>query len=58
MPAKELEALRTSTRTGRPFGAGKFVERLERTLGRVLRRRKPGPTALTKPRLAKPKERR
>ena len=58
LSAEETEALRTSTRTGRPLGVGKFIERLERALGRPLRRRKPGPTALVKPRLAKPKERR
>ena len=48
-PAEEVEALRTYTRTGRPLGAPRFVEQLERTLGRVLRRKKPGPTPKAKP---------
>jgi len=39
----EAEMLRSHERTGRPLGGLKFIERLERALGRVLRRRKPGP---------------
>ncbi|MFW6107011.1 MAG: transposase [bacterium] len=39
----EAELLRRHERTGRPLGAGRFIERLERALGRTLRRQKPGP---------------
>lgn len=42
LPA-EVEAFRSATGTGRPLGTGEFVAHLERTLGRVLGRRKPGP---------------
>jgi putative transposase len=38
-----LEAIRRSERTGRPLGAASFVKRLERRLGRVLAKQKPGP---------------
>ena len=38
-----LEALRRHERTGRPLGSTAFVERLERMLGRSLKKRKPGP---------------
>lgn len=38
-----LEALRRHTRTSRPLGDSRFLERLEATLGRPLRRGKPGP---------------
>lgn len=37
-----LEAIRASARTGRPLGAGAFVKRLEKRLGRTLVRQKPG----------------
>ncbi len=37
------EALRAHERTGRPLGSDAFVAGLEARLGRVLRRRKPGP---------------
>jgi len=47
-PAEEMEALRACTRTGRPLGAAGFVQRIERTLGRLLRRRKPGPAPKAK----------
>ena len=47
-PAEELEELRTFTRTGRPLGAAGFVERLEHRLGRVLKRKKPGPAPKVK----------
>jgi len=45
LPADEDEAgaLRRHQRTGRPLGDDTFVDRLETTLGRSLRRRKPGP---------------
>ena len=39
----EGEAIRAGERTGRPLGAAAFVERLERRLGRTLKRQKPGP---------------
>src|SRR5262245_20466040 len=39
----ELSTLRRHERTGRPLGDAHFVGRLERALGRVLRRQKPGP---------------
>jgi len=37
-----LRRLRMCTRTGRPAGAPDFVDRLERLLGRILRRKKGG----------------
>ena len=37
-----LDRLRLCTRTGRPAGASKFVDRLERLLGRILRPQKGG----------------
>jgi len=40
---EELDALRKHERTGRPLGDDDFQARLEKKLGRVLRRRKPGP---------------
>ena len=39
----EAETLRLHERTGRPLGAKRFIGRLEKRLGRVLARRKPGP---------------
>ena len=41
----ELTNMRQHERTGRPLGAGNFLEKLETQLGRVLRRIKPGPKA-------------
>ena len=38
-----LAELRRHERTGRPLGNDGFVRRLERRLGRLLRRQKPGP---------------
>ncbi len=37
-----LETIRGHARTGRPLGAERFLDRLERTLGRSLRPRPPG----------------
>ena len=37
------ETLRQHERTGRPVGSEKFIARLERIAGRLLRRQKPGP---------------
>jgi len=42
MPDEEAAALRERTRTGRPLGTAGFLDRLERTLGRVLKPGKPG----------------
>jgi putative transposase len=39
----EAAVIRRHERTGRPLGPREFVERLERMLGRSLRRQKPGP---------------
>ena len=39
----ELVRLRRHARTGRPLGNEAFVHRLEEALGRLLRKRKPGP---------------
>ncbi|MFZ1415882.1 MAG: transposase [Defluviicoccus sp.] len=39
----EMEVIRRHERTGRPLGDEAFVERLEDSLGRPLRPRKPGP---------------
>ena len=36
-------SLRHSTRTGRPLGKDGFIERLEHSVGRRLRKRRPGP---------------
>ena len=44
-PAEEMESLRTCTRTSRPLGTPRFVEKLERSLERILKRKKPGPAA-------------
>ena len=37
------ETLRLHERTGRPLGSARFIAKLERIAGRILRRRKPGP---------------
>jgi putative transposase len=39
----QLVRLRQHTRTGRPLGDEAFIHRIEETLGRFLRKRKPGP---------------
>ncbi len=38
-----LRDLRRHEATGRPLGDDEFLNRLEKNLGRVLRRQKPGP---------------
>jgi putative transposase len=43
LPEDALESIRKSERTGRPLGEAPFVKRLEKKLGRVLARQKPGP---------------
>ena len=40
---KDLRELRKHERTGRPLGDDDFLVQVEQNLGRVLRRRKPGP---------------
>ncbi|MCP4643033.1 MAG: transposase, partial [bacterium] len=40
---EELVRLREHTRTGRPLGGEAFIHHLEEILGRLLRKRKPGP---------------
>ena len=40
---EELEALRSHECTGRPLGNDKFMTKLEKRLGRTLKRMKPGP---------------
>jgi len=47
-PAQEtttehVELLRLHERTGRPLGTDEFMGHLENTIGRRLRRKKPGP---------------
>jgi hypothetical protein len=46
----EVDILRRHQRTGRPLGDDAFVERLEASLGRNLRPRKPGPKPRKTPR--------
>jgi len=38
-----LKSLREHERTGRPLGDERFIAKLERLAGRLLRRQKPGP---------------
>ena len=40
---EERLRIRQYTRTGRPLGSDLFIEKLEKKLGRSLRKRKPGP---------------
>jgi putative transposase len=40
---EQIKALRAHERTGRPLGDEEFQRKIEKQLGRVLRRRKPGP---------------
>jgi hypothetical protein len=41
--AAECDALRHHEHTARPLGDGRFIERLETTLARSLKKKKPGP---------------
>ena len=41
--AEELKVQKLHERTGRPLGSDRFLEKMEVTLGRVLRPQKPGP---------------
>ncbi|MBO6560633.1 MAG: transposase [Nisaea sp.] len=43
LAAEQADALRRHERTGRPLGSDGFLKTLERCLGRVLAKRKPGP---------------
>ena len=43
LPESDLDALRRHEHTGRPLGGQRFIETLERRLGRILKKRKPGP---------------
>ena len=45
----QLRLLRQHSRTGRPLGNAPFILQLEETLGRFLRKRKPGPKGPRKP---------
>jgi putative transposase len=54
IPEEELRDLRQHGRTGRPLGSPTFLDRLERLVGRVLKRQKPGP----KPKPRRPRTRR
>lgn len=42
LPQADYEAIRKGERTGRPLGAGGFIERIEAQLGRAVAPRKPG----------------
>ena len=42
MAENEIEQIRKHSRSGRPLGTKRFVERLERRLGRPLLPQKPG----------------
>jgi putative transposase len=42
-----MEAVRYHERTGRPLGGEKFVDKIEKALGRMLHRQKPGPKQRT-----------
>jgi putative transposase len=46
---EELQTFREHERTGRVLGDEEFERRLEKKLGRVLRRQKPGPKKASKP---------
>jgi len=43
LEADEAERFRRHERTGRPLGPASFLERIEKTLGRVIRPHKRGP---------------
>jgi putative transposase len=48
VPEEELRQFRQHQRTGRVLGDDDFQKRLEKNLGRVLRRQKPGPKRTAK----------
>ncbi|MCG8694799.1 MAG: transposase [Minwuiales bacterium] len=43
MAEEDIDRIRRHSRTGRPLGGKRFIQRLERRLGRALAPRKPGP---------------
>ena len=43
MNEEDVEQIRMHSRTGRPLGSQRFVQRLERRLGRTLAPQRPGP---------------
>jgi putative transposase len=43
LSSEYLDLLRCHERTGRPLGAGGFVEEIERAIGRILQPQKPRP---------------
>ena len=43
VPGEEIARYRRHERTGRPLGDEGFLERIEKLIGRDLRRQKPGP---------------
>jgi len=47
--AEDVELLHRHERSGRTLGGPRFLERLEKMLGRVLRRNKPGQKPKKKP---------
>ena len=47
-PQEELDAIARHNRTGRPAGNEAFIEKLERNLGRILKKGKPGPKPKSK----------
>ena len=49
LSAEDHEAIRGHERTGRPLGSARFLTRLEKRLGRRLKRAKPGPKAKPAP---------
>ena len=49
LAGEEREALRKHERTGRPMGSEAFIEALGKTLGRNLKKRKPGPAKKISP---------
>jgi len=53
LTAEEAEVIRRHERTGRPLGSERFVVRLERALGRLLRPQKRGPKGPWKHRKAR-----
>ena len=52
---EEHEAIRRHENTGRPLGDEKFIRKLEKITGRILRRKKPGPKKGTKRKKSKKK---
>ena len=49
LDSEQVELLRCHERTGRPLGSADFLGRLEKALGRLLRKQRPGPKPKRKP---------